>query len=180
MKQFIVDRHTTPSTPSMDEVPNEKIPIYDNLADVESDLANLEAGQIVATKDTGDELSQPVDVVEEGNLHAVSSNAVAESQKWKDLNGNSIVGLDYNELSISAWIFSNGTTNEIVFTQQYARGQLSLTQTPQILMLGGYYISSNDYGLCNLNNNQGVITIRKFYYAGQNYTSSAGIKIRYR
>ena len=78
MKQFIVDRHTTPSTPSMDEVPNEKIPIYDNLADVESDLANLEAGQIVATKDTGDELSQPVDVVEEGNLHAVSSNAVAD------------------------------------------------------------------------------------------------------
>ena len=77
MKQFIVDRHTTPSTPSMDEVPNEKIPIYDNLADAEADLANLEEGQIVATPDTGDELSQPVDEVESGNLHAVTSNAVA-------------------------------------------------------------------------------------------------------
>jgi len=75
MKQFIVDRHTS-TTPKMDEVPNEKIPIYNSLADVESDLANLEAGQIVATKDAGGELSQPVDVVEEGNMHAVSSNAV--------------------------------------------------------------------------------------------------------
>ena len=79
MKQFIVDRHTTPNTPKLEQVPTEKIPIYENRAAVTADLANLSVGQIVATKDTGDELAQPVDVVEEGNLHAVSSNAVAES-----------------------------------------------------------------------------------------------------
>ena len=77
MKQFIVDRHTTPNTPTLEQVPTEKIPIYENRAAVEADLANLEEGQLVATPDTGDELAQPVDVVEEGNLHAVSSNAVA-------------------------------------------------------------------------------------------------------
>ena len=82
MKQFIVDRHTTPNTPTLEQVPTEKIPIYENRAAVEADLANLSVGQIVATKDTGDELAQPVDVVEEGNLHAVSSNAVAESLSY--------------------------------------------------------------------------------------------------
>ena len=82
MKQFIVDRHTTPNTPTLEQVPTEKLPIYENRAAVEADLANLTAGQIVATADTGDELAQPVDVVEEGNLHAVTSNAVAESLSY--------------------------------------------------------------------------------------------------
>ena len=52
------------------------IDVYDSVQDVIDDLPNLQDGQMVATKDTGDELSQPVDVVEEGNLHAVSSDAV--------------------------------------------------------------------------------------------------------
>jgi hypothetical protein len=66
---------------TLSPIESNKIPIYDSLEDVEADLANLEEGQFVATPDTGDELAQPVDVVEEGNLHAVSSNAVAESLK---------------------------------------------------------------------------------------------------
>lgn len=56
MKQFIVDRHTTPNTPTLEQVPTEKIPIYENRADVTADLANLSVGQIVATKDTGEEI----------------------------------------------------------------------------------------------------------------------------
>lgn len=63
---------------TLSEIESDKIPIYDSVADVTADLANLAEGQIVATKDTGDELSQPVDAVEEGNLHAVTSNAVDE------------------------------------------------------------------------------------------------------
>ena len=82
MKQYIVDRHTTPNTPTLEQVPTEKIPVYDDLDAAAADLANLSVGQIVATADTGDELSQPVDVVESGNLHAVSSNAVAESLSY--------------------------------------------------------------------------------------------------
>jgi hypothetical protein len=104
MKQFIVDRHTTPNTPKMDEVPNEKIPIYDSLADAEADLANLTEGQIVATKDTGDELAQPVNVVESGNLHAVSSNAVYETinrqikpHKYSISWGNVTSGAQYSK-----------------------------------------------------------------------------------
>lgn len=57
---------------------DEKVAIYQTLADAEADLANLEAGQIVATPDTGDENAQPVDVIQAGNMHAVTSNAVAQ------------------------------------------------------------------------------------------------------
>jgi hypothetical protein len=52
------------------------MPIYNTMADAEADLANLKEGQLVGIEDTGDELAQPVDVVEEDNLHAVTSNAV--------------------------------------------------------------------------------------------------------
>lgn len=64
---------------TLSEIETDKIPVYDSLQDVEADLVNLTVGQIVATEDTGNELAHPVDVVEEGNLHAVSSNAVAEN-----------------------------------------------------------------------------------------------------
>ena len=78
MKQFIVNRHTTPNTPTLEQVPTEKIPVYDNLTDAEADLANLAAGQIIATTDQGaSELLDTVDTVEAANMHPVTSNAVA-------------------------------------------------------------------------------------------------------
>ena len=58
---------------------DEKIPVYETKTAAETDLANLEVGQIIATKDEGNELSNPVDVVQDGNMHAVTSNAVAKS-----------------------------------------------------------------------------------------------------
>lgn len=69
---------------TLSEIETDKIPVYNSKEDIEADLANLTVGQIVATADTGDELSQPVDVVEKGNLHAVSSNAVAESLSYSE------------------------------------------------------------------------------------------------
>ena len=77
MKSYVTEG--TGSQQTLRNSQDNKIPIYDSLADVTADLANLSVGQIVATKDTGDELSHPVNVVEEGNLHAVSSNAVANA-----------------------------------------------------------------------------------------------------
>ena len=58
---------------------DEKIPVYETKTAAETDLANLEVGQIIATKDEGNELSNPVDVVQDGNMHAVTSNAVYEA-----------------------------------------------------------------------------------------------------
>ena len=67
------------STQTIEPIENNKIPVYETKTAAETDLANLEVGQIIATKDEGNELSNPVDVVQDGNMHAVTSNAVAES-----------------------------------------------------------------------------------------------------
>ena len=67
---------------------DEKIPVYETKTAAEADLANLEVGQIIATKDEGNELSNPVDVVQDGNMHAVTSNAVAD---YVDIKIGSIV-----------------------------------------------------------------------------------------
>lgn len=83
MKSYVTDG--TGSQQTLADGQDNKIPIYESKADIEADLANLSEGQIVATPDTGDELSQPVDVVEEDNLHAVTSNAVANYIKTIDI-----------------------------------------------------------------------------------------------
>ena len=83
------------STQTIEPIENNKIPVYNSKLDAETDLANLEVGQIIATKDEGSELSNPVDVVQDGNMHAVTSNAVAKVLgehngifRGKCLNGN--------------------------------------------------------------------------------------------
>lgn len=60
-------------------IENNKIPIYETKAAAEADIANLSDGQIIGTKDEGNENAKPVDVVEKGNMHAVTSNAVADA-----------------------------------------------------------------------------------------------------
>lgn len=62
---------------TLEKIENNKIPIYETKAAAEADIANLSDGQIIGTKDEGNELPNPVDVVEYGNMHAVTSNAVA-------------------------------------------------------------------------------------------------------
>ena len=83
MKQLVVDRHTTPGTPTLNPVNTPKVPVYDTLADAAADLANLEENQIVMTPDEGaEELLHPVAVVEKDNTHAVQSGAVASALSY--------------------------------------------------------------------------------------------------
>ena len=65
------------STQTLEQIENNKIPVYETKAAAEADIANLSDGQIIGTKDEGNENAKPVDVVEKGNMHAVTSNAVA-------------------------------------------------------------------------------------------------------
>ena len=78
---------------------DERIPVYETKTAAETDLANLEVGQIIATKDEGNELSNPVDVVQDGNMHAVTSNAVADFafDKSKIRTGYAIGGSDNSD-----------------------------------------------------------------------------------
>ena len=78
------------STQTIEPIENNKIPVYETKTAAENDLVNLEVGQIIATKDEGNELSNPVDVVQDGNMHAVTSNAVADAiggKKIKFISG---------------------------------------------------------------------------------------------
>lgn len=104
MKQYIVDRHTDPSNPTLVPVPSERIPVYDTKADLESDLANLGENELVMTKDTGEELSDPVNVVESGNLNAVTSNAVAGLLHKYEFSGTTNT---LGELNLSSDLPSN-------------------------------------------------------------------------
>lgn len=94
------------------------IDVYDTLQDAIDDLPNLDAGQIIATEDTGAELAQPVNAVENGNLHAVTSNAVA------------------SELSYSSTTISNSKLTGSITLKKYGKvvnvqynGDLKANQT---------------------------------------------------
>lgn len=62
---------------TLEKIENNKIPVYESKEAAEADIANLSDGQLIATKDEGNENAKPVDVVESGNMHAVTSNAVS-------------------------------------------------------------------------------------------------------
>lgn len=77
MKTF--STHGTGNQQTLSPIESDMMPIYETMQSAETDLANLEEGQLVGIEDTGDELAHPVDAVEVDNLHAVTSNAVAEA-----------------------------------------------------------------------------------------------------
>ena len=90
---------------------DEKIPVYETKTAAETDLANLEVGQIIATKDEGSELSNPVDVVQDGNMHAVTSNAVAQSLGALRTNFGFKIGnlmIEMISINIDNVVFSQG------------------------------------------------------------------------
>lgn len=72
----------TGASQTLDAIQNEKVPVYDSKADAESDIANIEENGIVFTKDTGAS-EKVVDVVEDGNMNPVTSNAVADVMSGK-------------------------------------------------------------------------------------------------
>lgn len=55
------------------------IEVYPTLADAEADLANLDVGQFIATEQGGDGIT---DAVTDGDMRAVTSNAVADSLSY--------------------------------------------------------------------------------------------------
>lgn len=78
MQSFILDRSTDPSNPVMKVTQDDKIPVYDSLADAQADIANIKEGQIGMTEDSG-ATEKVVDVVQDGNMNAVTSNAVYDA-----------------------------------------------------------------------------------------------------
>ena len=97
------------STQTIEPIENNKIPVYETKTAAENDLANLEVGQIIATKDEGNELSNPVDVVQDGNMHAVTSNAVADYTK-----GIKVINLSGNTSDNGFFTISGLTLDNVI------------------------------------------------------------------
>lgn len=74
MKQFIVNRHTTPSTPTLDEVPNEKIRTFKSETALDAALSSLDEDEIVATEDGAESSTRIGNPL--GTILAIHSNAV--------------------------------------------------------------------------------------------------------
>ena len=62
------------------DVNDEKIKIYADETSLDADLANIDENEIVATNEEDSQrVWNPVDVVQDGNMSAVTSNAVADA-----------------------------------------------------------------------------------------------------
>lgn len=119
------------NTQTIEPIENNKIPVYETKTAAETDLANLEVGQIIATKDEGNELSNPVDVVQNGNMHAVTSNAVSDAiggKKIKFISGTYTIIDGYitidpqmtteNYLAIVQNLYNSGAPRNFSLTSQ--------------------------------------------------------------
>ena len=142
MKTF--STNGTGSQQTLSEIESDKIPVYETKAAAEADIANLTDGQIIATKDEGNELSNPVDVVEDGNMHAVTSNAVAEITsnhngifRGKCLNGNKTTMYPILPIGNTKSLPGGGYTIEQVMTN-IAAGNF------EDIYIGDYFIDSNN------------------------------------
>ena len=102
------------STQTIEPIENNKIPVYETKTAAENDLANLSVGQIIATNDEGNELSNPVDVVEDGNMKAVTSNAVADGLNEVMPTGTILPGMW--QTAPKGFLLCNGDTYQ---TSQY-------------------------------------------------------------
>ena len=132
------------STQTLEKIENNKIPVYETKASAEADIANLSDGQIIATKDEGNELPNPVDVVQDGNMHAVTSNAVAEVTnnhnsifRGKCLNGNKATLYPTMPIGNTKSLPGGGYTIEQVMTN-IADGNF------EDIYIGDYFIDSNN------------------------------------
>lgn len=64
----------------------------------------------------------------------------------------------------------------------YSGVYMRQNMTTGILVLGGYYASASDRGLCNVNisNNGTAVQIRNHVYGGTTYTTTATMRVFYR
>ena len=128
-------------------IENNKIPVYETKAAAETDLANLEVGQIIATKDEGNENAKPVDVVEIGNMHAVTSNAVAD---YVDTKIGSIVHSEGSIYNFEDYYKATNRTSYsglIVFMRIFTENTnsayiLNLCEDMSYYLLGEYDVAS--------------------------------------
>lgn len=105
---------------------DEKIPVYETKTAAENDLANLEVGQIIATKDEGNELSNPAYIGEHNGIF-----------RGKCLNGNPATMYPILPIGNTKNLQGGGYTIEQVLSN-IAAGKFD------DIYIGDYFIDSNN------------------------------------
>lgn len=83
---------------------------------------------------------------------------------------------NFKELNINTWVVWNEV--ERAFNIRLLKDQLG--DTGSAYTLGGYYVSTTDFGLSSITISKTEARIRYFYYASQDLSSTSNMKIRYR
>ena len=132
MKQFIVNRHTTPNTPTLEQVPTDKIPLYPTEQDLLDDLANLEVGQIVGT----------IDPAESELIGTLIQRIQALESK---LESDDVYSTD--EVKTNKKILINGVWKDVYrkcFTGVIASNTVLLQNVLSIVNVGGMYTDADN------------------------------------
>lgn len=114
------------STQTIEPIENNKIPVYETKAAAENDLANLEVGQIIATKDEENELVIPAQIGEHNGIF-----------RGKCLNGNPATMHPILPIGNTKYLPGGGYTIEQVMTN-IAAGNFT------DIYPGDYFIDSNN------------------------------------
>ena len=124
-------------------IENNKIPVYETKAAAEADIANLSDGQIIGTKDEGNENAKPVDVVQDGNMHAVTSNAVAGScPRFPDYKNKLTVTTQTwyatEDCYITAIYISNDTASTDFYVDEIGCSTYSTVGSYRVMTFNGF------------------------------------------
>ena len=170
----------TGSQQTLSPIETDKIPVYDSVTDAEADLANLAENQIIATHDTGSELSAPVDTVQSGNMHAVTSSAVAGALQSKCellLNG-SISSTQESEIDTDNYdvlYIDVNVDNAYHYTLYIPTALLTTSYTDY--WLTGFYQSSASNMFIAIRLKKGYVKVAYVQKNGSNLTQLDNVKI---
>lgn len=161
MQSFILDRHTDPNNPTMKVTQDDKIPVYDSLADAQADIANIEEGQIGMTEDSG-ATEKVVDVIQDGNMNAVTSNAVFDATQTVIVGTITVKSSKISQVRRNGLLYKNGvgyfsiefdlstatSENEILFEIDKS------ANVPQMFTVATGYISGTSSGVLRVDDNK--------------------------
>lgn len=134
------------------DVNDEKIKIYADEASLDADLANINENEIVATNEEDSQRAgtqYPVDIVQDGNMNAVTSNAVADSLSYstteQKTGGTWIDGKPiyrkcgvYISESSSEVLLDSYLTSTLVDTVVAEGGSARYNNDSEVLAISGY------------------------------------------
>ena len=86
---------------------------------------------------------------------------------------------DFDEICISVWTGSGAGERDYLCTIPKA-GIVATAANAPAVVVGGYYINPNDYGLAMVRVSRQSVSIASFYHGGKQITENRSLRVRYR